>query len=170
MRTLYNPDQYELGGAERTRQRVELVRLFYRLGIKETEVIKRIEDIGYIPATWEFRKKQLLINRDLRKVKREDIIRYQKLMQDGDRALVDYIGKLETIFERAYEDGNWQLCRDLTKDLARAHGVPTEEPIRIETDLLSQMQAAFQVGMKRMSEQKNLPSPTPIIDVESNGS
>ena len=164
MRTLYAPNQYELGGAERTRQRLELVRLFYRLDIKETEIIQRLQDNGYIPITWDFRKKQLLINRDLRRVKREDINRYHRLMADGDRALVDYIGKLETLFGKAYEDGNWPLCRDLAKDLARAHGVPTEEPIRIESDLLSQMQVAFQAGMKRISEQKNLPV-SAIIDV-----
>ena len=162
MRTLYNPDQYELGGAERVRQRQELVRLFSRLGIKESEIIQRLQDTGYIPATWEFRKKQLLINRDVRKAKKEDIDRYRRLMADGDRALVNYIGKLEVLFEKSYEDGNWSLCRDLTKDLARAHGVPTEEPIRIEGDILSQMQLAFQAGMKRIAEQKR---PLPAIDV-----
>lgn len=163
MRTLYNPDQYELGGAERVRQRQELVRLFYRLGTKETEMIQRLQENGYIPATWEFRKKQLLVNRDIRRAKKEDLDRYHRLMADGDRSLVDYIGRLETLFENAYQDGNWNLCRDLAKDLARAHGVPTEEPIRIEGDILSQMQIAFRAGMKRIAEQKS--APPAIIEV-----
>lgn len=162
MRTLYNADQYELGGAERVRQRQELVRLFYRCGVKETEIIQRLQDNSYIPASWEFRKKQLLVNRDVRKAKKEDIDRYRRLMQEGDRALVNYIGKLDTLFEKAYEDGNWSLCRDIAKDLARAHGVPTEEPIRIEGDILTQMQLAFQAGMKRIAEQK---PPPPTIEV-----
>lgn len=166
MRTFYNPDKYELGGGERVRQRQELVRLFCRLGTKETEIIQRLQDDGYIPASWGYRKKQLLVNRDLRRAKKEDLDRYHRLMGDGDRALVTYIGKLEVLFERAYADGNWSLCRDLTKDLAKAHGVPTEEPIRIEGDILSQMQQAFQMGMRRIAEQK--PPPRVIEVVKEN--
>lgn len=157
VRTSYNPDQYELGGAERVRQRQELVHLFYRLGIKETEIIQRLQDDGYLPVTWEYRKKQLLVNRDVRRARKNDLDRYHRLIANGDQALVSYIGKLEVLFERAYGDGNWHLCRDLSKDLARAHGVPTEEPIRIEGDILSQMQLAFQVGMRRIAEQKQPP-------------
>ena len=164
--TLPTPDSYELGGIERVRQRQEFVRLYYRLGIKETEIISRMQENGYIPALWEFKKKQSLIKRDLKKVKKEDIEQYQRLIAEPDGALVDYIGKLKALFEKTYEDGNWSLCRDLAKDLARAHGVPTEEPIRIEGDILTQMQAAFQVGMKRISEQKTLPPP-PAIEVSS---
>jgi hypothetical protein len=166
MDSLNNSDSgnYEIGAGERTRQRIELIRLFCRLGIKETEVIQRLQDGGYIPLSWDFKKKRRLIRKDIKKAKSEDLDRYKQLMSDADGALVEYIGKLEVIFEKAYEDGNWYLCRDLTKDLARAHGVPTEEPIRIETDILSQMQIAFQAGMKKINEQKNLPPPIDVSD------
>jgi len=165
MKSLYNSDNYEIGAGERIRQRLELVRLFCRLGMKETEVIQRLQDGGYIPISWEFKKKRSLVRRDIKKVNSEDVTRYKQLVSDGDGALIEYIGKLEVLFGKAYEDGDWHLCRDLTKDIARAHGVPTEEPIRIETDILSQMQIAFQAGIKKISEQKNLPPP---IDVSKN--
>lgn len=163
--TTLKSDSYEIGGPERTSQRTEIVRLLHRLGRKETEIIQRLQNDGYIPLIWSFGKKTRLIRDDIRRVRKEDMAKFKSVMQDSDSALVDYIGRLQTLFDKAYEDGDWQLCRDLTKDIAKAHGVPTEEPIRIETDILSQMQLAFQTGMRRVSEQKNLPSP--VINEEN---
>jgi hypothetical protein len=75
------------------------------------------------------------------------------LQEDADRALIEYIGRQQFLYARAVADGNYELARRLSQDIAKAHGVPTEEPIKIiETDILSQMQAAFALGEKRLAE------------------
>jgi hypothetical protein len=67
---------------------------------------------------------------------------------------------------KAVENGNYALAAKLSKDIARAHGVVTEEPIRVETDLLKQMSDAFAMGEKRFLERKQKHAlPVPTIDV-----
>lgn len=134
--------------------RKELVRAYHHQGLSVTDMLRRLDGNGLFSPTQRYNARYSLVARLLRSTQKEDAKRYRVLQDEAGRALVEYIGRQSFLYQKAVEDGNWALARDLSKDIARAHGVPTEEPIRVETDLLSQLQAAFQVGMKKVTEER----------------
>lgn len=165
-RTIY--DKRELGGAERTAERRELVRLWVRSGAHEDRIIQILVDGGYIPPTWEYKGKRALVRSDIRKVQSEDTTKFQSLKLDAEKAWQEYVARQSMLFEKAMEEGNVAVASSISKDIARAYGIPTDEPIRVETNLLDQMKEAIQMGAKRLLEQKQRSIPPPAIEVKVN--
>lgn len=163
MRTLY--DNLELGGPERIAERWELVKLYYRSGVSEDQIAKILTDGEYFPPSWDYRHKIIILRRDIKRIVKNDEQRFARIQQDGQLALIEYISRQELLYQKAMEDRDYGLARELSKDVAKAYGVPTEEPIRLEGDFLSQMKAAFQVGMqKRLEQSKSLPPAEVVIE------
>lgn len=136
--------------------RKDLVKAYLRQGLSVPEMVKRLDQHGLFDQTQGYNARYSVVARLLRAVQKQDRRRFHVLQEDADRALIEYIERQHFLYARAVADGSYELARRLSQDIAKAHGVPTEEPIKIETDILSQMQAAFAQGEKRLAERRML--------------
>ena len=154
-------DKLTLGGKDRLIERRALVRLLVRAGSDNVTIAKRLLEANYLPATWTLDKQVQFIHRDITAVRKEDTTRFTVVYQEASTALHEYIARQEYLYAKAVENGNYELAAKLSKDIARGHGVVTEEPVRVETDILKQMGDAFAMAERKMLEhkQKSLPPP-----------
>lgn len=146
-------------GIERTRERIELVRLYTRIGLREEQIIQRLTIGDYLNPIWEYGKCLKVIRKDIKYVKREDQRRFNQLQEDAKIALAEYIFRQVAIFEKSIEDGNLTLASTTSKDIARAYGLATEEPVVIKGDIISQMKAAFSAAQQKIDQRRSLPIP-----------
>lgn len=144
--------------------RKELVRAYYRQGLSVPDIIRRLDQNTLFSPHQTYNARYSAVLRLRRSVQREDSRRFRALQQDSEQALTQYIARQEYLYMKAVENGNYELAAKLSKDIARAFGVPTEEPIKIETDILTQMGAAFAMAEKKMAERRKQALPALAID------
>ena len=154
-------DQLCIGGKDRTIERRALVRLLVRAGADDVAIARKLLAANYLPATWTLDKQVKFLHRDITAVRREDTTRFTVVYQEASTALYEYIARQEYLYAKAVENGSYELAAKLSKDIARGHGVVTEEPVRVETDILQQFGDAFALAEKKMLEHqpKRLPAP-----------
>lgn len=148
--------------------RKELIRTYHRQGLPVAEMVRRLDQTGLFLSTQGYNARYSVVLRLLRAVQREDSRRFRILQEDSERALIEYVERQSFLYCKAIECGDYRLARDLSKDIARGHGVVTEEPVRVETDILVQMGQAFAMAEKKMLERKQraaLSSPVPALDI-----
>jgi len=145
--------------------RKDLLKNYLRQGLSVPEMMDRLDRQGLFAPTQGYGARYSLVSRLLRSIRKEDSRRFRVLQEDSERALIEYIERQSFLYRKVVEDGNYELAAKLSKDIAKAHGVVTEEPVRVETDILVQMGQAFALGEKKMQERRvALNSPVPALD------
>lgn len=162
MNTSKAKDKLFIGSRSRTIERRALVRLLVQAGNDPVSIAKKLLAANYLPDTWPLEKQVRFIHADILAVRKEDTTRFTVTYQEASAALYQYISRQEYLYAKAVENGDYRLAADLSKDIARGHGVVTEEPVRVETDILKQMGEAFAMAERKMVEhkQKSLPPPS----------
>ena len=151
---------YETEGSKRTRERIEIVRLMSRAGMDAVKICARLDKFDFFPDDMPYQKQMEVVAGDIRKVKREDKGRFDALREDSQAAWAEYVGRQMALFEKCMDDGDHALATQVSKDIARAYGIDTNEPIKIEGDLVSLMRAATQKALeKRNANTFSLPPP-----------
>jgi hypothetical protein len=148
--------------------RKDLVKTYLRQGVSIPEMLTRLDQNGLFSPTQSYNARYSLVVRLCRSIRKEDSARYRVLRNDAERALVEYIARLEFLYAKAVENGDYKLARDISKDLAHAYGVQTEEPVRVETDMLVEMVDSFPHAEKKLEQWKQqaaLSSLIPALDV-----
>jgi hypothetical protein len=146
----------------------ELVKNYHRRGFSIPRMIENLDRNGLFSAAQSYGARYSSVLRVLHSIKKEDAQRFHALRDDAECALHEYIARQEYLYMKAVENGNYELAAKLSKDIARGHGVVTEEPVRVETDILVQMGQAFAMAEKKMLERKQraaLSSPVPALDI-----
>lgn len=149
---------YESEGNKRTRERIEIVRIMSRAGMDAVKICARLDKFGFFPDRLNYRQQLDVVLADMRKVKKEDKGRFDALREDSQSAWSEYVGRQMALFEKCMDDGDHALASQVSKDIARAYGIDTNEPIKIEGDLVSLMRAATQKALEKRNA-NSLPSP-----------
>lgn len=136
-------------------ERRELVRGYHRQGLSPAAIISRLDAKQYFPTTKTYSAKRNLIREDLRFIAAEDRRRYAHTLDEINAALIAYVGRTEHLYGKAVENGEIDLARQLSKDLARAYGVQTDEPVKVELDMASLMKDAF---LSAQAKRKAIPA------------
>jgi hypothetical protein len=138
--------------AEQHFQRLELVRSLHYRGKSITEIINVLEAEGLLNTAVTCSSKYRSVQRCLAKVKKGDLKKFRATQEEHDTALIEYIARQSYLFQRAIEDRQWECARSLSRDLAKAHGVVVDEPVRVEADLLTLLRAATEANRQRRLE------------------
>lgn len=125
-------------------------------GYQEVDIIHKLEDEGYFPETEKWLRKRDAVRRDLILITLADANRFQAVEVDANRAYHDYLARQEAIYHRAMERSDLDVASRTSKDIAKAHGVQTDEVNRPQEDI-----ATIMMKMK----QKKLPAPRPALEV-----
>ena len=90
-----------------------------------------------------------IVKRDLEAIKLEDLQRFRSVQDDAETALREYLQRQMLIFQQAVERRELAVAASASKDIARAHGIETDKPVRQEEDLLTAMRNAMQTARKK---------------------
>ena len=142
-------------------QRRALVRSYLSQGLRVLDIVSRLEeeDTTWFPDSFTFREKIKFINVDVKAVQKRVDEAFEISKEDSDRGMKDYLERQESLYREAYSLGKWELAQSLSKDIARARGVPVDEVVRVKTDLGALLMAAS----NRRREQLAPPTEDAII-------
>ncbi len=135
-------------------RRRNLIRSLYYQGYKEVDIIQKLDDAQFFPETQKWGLKRDTVRRDLDLITIADAKRFQGMEVDTNRAYHEYLSRQETIYRRALERNDLEAAIRTSKDIAKAHGVQTDEVNKPTEDL--------QTIMMRM-KQKKLPTPNATL-------
>ena len=144
-------------------QRRALVRSYLSQGLRVLDIVSRLEeeDTTWFPDSFTFREKIKFINVDVKAVQKRVDEAFEISKEDSDRGMKDYLERQESLYREAYSLGKWELAQSLSKDIARARGVPVDEVVRVKTDL----GALLMADSNRRREQ--IPPPEDAIIISS---
>lgn len=148
--------------------RLDLVKTLHYQGKSIVEIVDALEEQQLLSSSISASSKYRLVQRCLRKIRKEDLDRFHVTRDASDAALSEYIGRQTVLFELAVQSRQLETARGLSKDLARAFGVPTEEAIKVDGDLLTLLRAATNTNRERRKAQELASSPREdgnVIDI-----
>lgn len=119
-------------------QRRALIRSYLSQGLRVIDIVSRLEqekDIAWFPEPFTFREKIKLIEADVKVISKQINKAFEISKEDADRGMKEYLERQESLYREAYSLGKWELAQSLSKDIARARGVPVDEVVRVNTDL-----------------------------------
>ena len=145
-------------GIDLVERRRHLIRALHYQGWKEVDIIQKIDREGFFPETEHWTIKRNTVRRDIEKITLADAHRFQQLEIDVHRAHHDYISRQEAIYQKAMERNDLEVAARASKDIAKAHGVQTDEPHRPKEDL--------RTIMMQMERKKQLIAPQQAIEAK----
>ena len=125
------------------------------------DIVSRLEeeDTTWFPDSFTFREKIKFINTDVRAIQAHIHKSFEMSKENADKGMEDYLERQESLYIQACSLGKMELAQSLSKDLARAKGVPVDEVVRVKTDLGAMLMAAS----NRRREQLAPPTEDAII-------
>lgn len=141
-------------------RRREIVRCYYYSGLTPEEMVKRLSDseADIFPPTLRYKQRLSAIKHDIKAIQQQNYQQYLVTFNDAQISHAEYVARQTYLYQQAVESRHYALARDLSKDIAKAYGVQTEEPIRVQSDLAEIMRQAMLEGKKR----RQVPSSDPI--------
>ena len=138
-------------------QRRALVRSYLSQGLRVIDIVARLEDEDtvWFPDSFTFKEKIRFIEADVKGIQKHIDKSFEVSKDDADRGMKEYLERQESLYREAYSLGKWELAQSLSKDIARARGVPVDEVVRVKTDFGSLLMAAS----NKRREQAQLPPP-----------
>ena len=126
-------------------------RLYY--AAKSLQSIIIVLDRRDALAGLTFSDKVRLVKGELNTIKQEDKAALIAVRKDADEAWADYVARQHFLYEVAVEDRDVTAAQSLSKDIARAHGVRTDAPIEVKTDIGEMLR---QASMARRPEPQRI--------------
>ena len=131
-------------------KRRTLIRMFHYLGTKTDDIVTELEKEGFLNEAKTWSAKRQLVKRDIEVIRLEDAEHVQSVQQSADVALREYIERQTMIFKDAYLRRDYQAASSASRDIAKAHGLETERPIKQEEDLLTLLKNAELTANKKI--------------------
>ena len=138
-------------------RRRSIVRSLYYQGVQQSDIIERLEKDQLFPEAKSWSSKKQILRRDIDMIVLADAQRFQGLEIDTERARQEYIARQEGIYAKAMERNDLEVAIRASKDIAKAHGIQTDEPV-VKSEGLATI-------MGRMMNKDRLPAPQKTIDV-----
>jgi len=142
--------------------RQDLVQHYWRLGLSIPEMMQRLEIEGLLATTQTYAAQYAIVSRLLKTVKHEAAKSYTVTPEDNRQAWREYVDRQTFLYYQAVQSGDLALAGELSKDLARAHGINTDEPIVIKTDLMTMLKNAQEQARKKLEARRSIIDVTPI--------
>ena len=140
-------------GIDLIERRRHFIRVLHYQGWKEVDIIQKVTDEGFFPETEYWTTKRKTVRRDIEIITLADANRFQMLEVDTHRAHHHYIARQEAIYQKAMERNDLEVASRASKDIAKAHGVQTDDPHRPKDDL--------RTIMMQMKQKKQVTAPAP---------
>lgn len=117
--------------------------------MSEVEILEKMEKHDknekegflFFPETQSHRARLRVIRHDLDAICISDARRFSALQTDAEKARHEYIARQELIFKEAFLHRELEIASRVSKDIARAHGIPTDEVMAPKNDLISALEA-----------------------------
>lgn len=143
-------------------RRRELVRGCLARGQRAIDIIEYLtKKKGFFPQTFTDKQKLGIVQKDIEAINKDNRQEYTVAKEDNDNAMVEYLERTHMLYTKAIQDTDYTLARELSKDLARAKGVPVDEVVRVEADTTKMMRQMFQA----LRSPKEISSPVVTIEV-----
>lgn len=145
-------------------RRRDLVRGCMARGMRPIEIIEFLskkKDITFFPTTFTDKQKLAIVGQDVAQINKEAREEYVIAKEDADVAMVEYLERQAFLYTRALTDSKIDIARELSKDIARAKGVPVDEVVRVEADMTKFMRQAFAMAKDR----QNLAAPRTTLAI-----
>src|SRR5262245_8527794 len=143
--------------------RKDLVRNYGRLGLSIPIIIRRLDEQGFFSPTQSYNARYSIVVRLLRSVKREDAKSYRVTQEDSNQARAEYLDRANYLYSQAIQLGDLRLAHDISMSIARAHGINTKEPIKVETNFYEVMLQASQMARANAALRKPSIEVTPLL-------
>lgn len=114
-------------------RREVITRLFYA-GKKIQEIIVVLDRRKALEA-YTFHEKIRFVKNEINSIKNRDRSSLLQLRKDADQAFAEYVGRQHFLYGLAVENRDIPNAMQLSKDIARAYGIRTDQPIEVKTDL-----------------------------------
>jgi len=125
-------------------KRRDIIRRQFYLGNKLPAIISSLEKNSLFPRSLSWGEKCRIVEDDLRIIHKEDRERLATTLDDQKEAQQQYILRQMHLWDLAMEAKDLATASQVSKDIARAQGVQTDQPIQVKTDL-----AELLMGMSR---------------------
>lgn len=140
-------------------RRRDLIRHLFYTGLSVPLILERLEKHEFLfPITADYDEKYAIAASDIAAIKKEAIAAIAIDEFDIKEQHALYIDRQKFLYHLALQDGNLPLASTLSKDIGKAYGVRTDEPIVIQGNLLDLLKGMQGSPQKKLEEQK-------VIDV-----
>lgn len=148
-------------------RRREMVRHLHYTGLSVPLILERLEKHDFLfPLVADYDEKYSMVATDIAAIKKAamEAIAIDEFDIKQQHAL--YIDRANFLYYQALQDGNLSLAGNFSKDIARAYGVQTDEPIIVQGDMLNLLKGAQVQAQKRLQERKAIDvTPEKLPDV-----
>lgn len=157
--------------ADHLARRREIIRTLFYAGKTEQEIADRLtgEKYQFFPPTYSLRDKLSTIRADLTVILREDDKKFTVTKENADSALVQYINRQKYLYNKAVESSEFELAVKISKDIARAQGVSTDSPTKVDNnslvDLMQEASRKAREKQQALAKEKgtvSIPEPSTV--------
>lgn len=146
-------------------RRREIVRHWWHISTAVPVILERLsrhDEYAFLDPLLTYRQRCKVIQEDIEAIRREAHAGLDVSEMDAKLAHADYIVRTEYIYSQSLQQGNLELAQKLNKDIAKAKGVQTDEPIVVKGDFLTIMMEATKKARATVEHQEQK-----VIDVVS---
>ncbi len=120
-------------------RRRNLIRTLHYQGYGEVDIICTLDEGKYFPEMQTWKLKRDTVRRDIQIILSTDAQRFHGVETNATQAFHEYVARQETIYKRAMERNDLEAAIRASKDIAKAHGVQTDEVNRPRDDVATIM-------------------------------
>lgn len=158
-------------GYELTRQNIErrrdIVRRHYYTGLSVSLILERLEDMDALfPPGADYDERYSIIANDIAAIKKGAMEAISIAEFDAQQKHAEYVDRMNFLYHAAIQDGNIALAAQLSKSIAQAYGVTTDEPVVVRGDFLSTMMSLKQSAQRKLEERKVIDVTHEVIPAE----
>lgn len=131
-------------------RRRDLVRHLHGIGLSVLQIIERIEGhFELFPSTATYKQKRSIIDNDIIEIRNKVMADIAIDTFDAKEKHAEYVEQQKFLYYKAVQDGDYTLAERVSKNIAKAYGINTEEPIVIKSDILTVLSRAREDFKKR---------------------
>lgn len=149
-------------------RRRDLVKHLHFTRLSVSQIVAKIDGHGELsalfPAHSTYEERKRIIRDDIKTIQADLTADIAIEEFDAKQKHAEYIGRQEFLYTLALRDGNLPLANEVSKTIAKAYGIQTDEPIVVKTDTMALMQAAFK-KMQNREQPKIEEQTTEVIDI-----
>ena len=136
-----------------TEQRRELVRKYLYQGLSAQGILQRLIESEILSSLLPYAQQREIVRRDVRTIQEQDREKFAPAATAAQNGLADYLARQHYLYTEAINSMDFPLARALSKDIAHAQGVQTEEPMVVKTDMAALMREASQLAQQKIRHQ-----------------
>lgn len=144
----------EVSPEEMADKRRTLITRYVHSSVAVYDIIRRLDNTDNVfPSTFLYFQKKVLVEKEVEEIRRSMRERIAAEEEENKNHRLDYIARLEYMYNRAIAEGDIPNARLLSRDLAETRGVNTDMSGSSDAGLPLLLRQVSKMGLKVMREE-----------------